>query len=207
MASKDATVAKDVNYGVSALDFLTSLFHIRKMKTYFHFLDADHDSYLTLADFDLIAARSIANEPKGISPDEIRAVWHTIFKAIFAKNEAADEHTKVSYEELIINSALSFSEHREMAEKNMRVCLSILFDCVDIDMDGIISFEEYKKFHHVCFGRDLGKGTEIAFLSMDRDKDGNLTRQQFIDSIIDYQFETVGEESDVALPFGPLLNL
>lgn len=196
------------NYGKGVEDYLTSLFFIRKVKSYFVAMDVTHDGYLSIDDYEIIAARIIENQVD-ITEEEaekIRNIWRHLFKGIMAGNKPCDKNTKVSYEEFLINCANVFY-HREETRENLRVSSEMIFDYVDTNKDGTISFEEYTKYQEVYFGKDRTAASEVAFASLDRNHDGVISRDEFVTAQIDYCFEAFGDESTSVLPFGPLMKL
>ena len=75
---------------------------------------------------------------------------------------------------------------------------STMFAAIDLNGDGIISFDEWKS-HYVALGIPAYHA-QASFAAMDSDSDGKITMQEFVD----YHFEFTENKLNSAILYGPL---
>jgi Ca2+-binding EF-hand superfamily protein len=79
----------------------------------------------------------------------------------------------------------------------------ILFDLIDINGDGVIQKDEFKKFYGI-FKLNAVAAAE-TFKAIDTNKDGTLSADEFVTAGIDF-FTSDDENSPYQFLFGPLVS-
>ena len=137
-------------------------FLLRKLRTWFAAQDVDKNGYITAEDFEEIAKRFVKygklEEKKG---KEITEAYYGVIKNFGLENRG-DKMTLERY----LEGAMKFRENPRSRELT-REAMSKNFDAVDIDNDGIISFEEFRLYF-----KSMGineSNAKVAFDGVDTD--------------------------------------
>lgn len=192
-------------YGKTAEDYIISAFFRKKVGTWFRALDVVEDGYLTKEDYEALAEGIIRNQADDSKNDEIRAVLSNLFDDV-AAHKSDRKGQKVSFQECVENVAETFVP-KEVAGKRIQDFARAIFDFIDTDNDQEISPEEHEKYLAVMGGMNssnLAEVARISFATIDTDKSGTITRDEFIKAHVDYCFECFGDESESVLLYGPL---
>ena len=89
-----------------------------------------------------------------------------------------------------------------MARDNYVIVFQHMFTCLDADGDSFITFNEWN-VHNAALGISPESAKE-SFNSMDRDEDGKITMNEFVEYHCEYFFSTENKLNSAIL-FGPLM--
>ncbi|CAH1796031.1 unnamed protein product [Owenia fusiformis] len=179
-------------------DYLASSYWQRKMKTYFSRLDADGDGEVTLDEWNMVIQRFseiCCHERKNAITSSLMKMW-LVYKGGSKKSLTLDEW--------MTKCALGPStSHRLDTNTLYRRFAQIYFKAIDLDGDGVISQAEHEAFFK-CLGIDQ-KWSKEAFDSLDINKDGAISFQEFCDGFLEFFFNLDEKRNHGDLFFGPLL--
>ena len=171
-------------------------FRLRKLKTAFTRLDLDKDGLVSKEDFELMAEKQ---NKSGNATAEQAASCHQSLKEVadffwykhgerLPRQQAAEDMHEVMLK-------LSFEEQRAMCDKFCKP----MFDAVDSNGDGHISFEEYKVYANTI-APDLTDEDKVkSFNLIDANKDGEISREEFLDAGYEYFYSF--EENEMTEAF------
>ncbi|XP_013402662.1 sarcoplasmic calcium-binding protein-like [Lingula anatina] len=146
----------------------------RKMRTTFRCLDANSDGYITKEDYAITARRcaqflNLNDERAQHILNQRMAMWEIIPKG-------TEDPSKVSEEEYI-NSAPPVFNRNSFRQEFLPMVISMDFDAMDIDGDGLISNEEHKAFF---YGLHIPVDeSKKIYDVMDTNKDGLISIDEF----------------------------
>jgi len=171
-------------------------FWARKMRNFHNRFDANRDGKLSEEDYTIIADRinasagltgKAAEETKRYFTDD---VWKVYFKSANGNTSTPDE--------LIAN--LKKAGKKAIIAEAYKI-MGLFFKAIDTNRSGLISLQEFTKFFEV-----VGMSEELAkeaFVALDINGDGSLSRGEFIQAGSEYFVEeNQGSTSD--LLFGPV---
>jgi len=154
------------------LGAMASDFQRRKISGVFGAMDADHDGFLTEADFRALTTRWLdvrgtdAGTPEGERLAAIMMGWWSTLDA------AAGRGGQVS-----LDQVLRVVDELPKMPDAVTGTASAMFEAVDENGDGVISAAEYHRLIAAWNGVDTP--TEDAFALLDTDGDGRLSRDEF----------------------------
>ena len=175
-------------------------YHLRKMRTRFTRFDVNKDGHITLDDFRIIANRVVeyGKLPKDRA-DIVHATYTELAEAYGCKpgtKIALEEGSKKLHEGLI---ALPDDQWNPI----FRNSTGKFFDALDINGDGVISVNEF-----VAYFKAVGLSEEESkksFSIIDKDKNGEISREEFLAAANDFYRGTEETPLSEAL-FGPLVD-
>lgn len=108
---------------------------------------------------------------------------------------------KINLEQFI--QLMADTEEKDSRPATGREAMSVLFDAVDTDADGVISLKEFEVyFDAMGVGK---KHAKASFNAIDSDSDGRISRDEFMSTALDF-FNSTDPAHPSALFFGPLAN-
>jgi Ca2+-binding EF-hand superfamily protein len=175
---------------------------IQKLNRMFDAMDVDGDGLIRREDFiHRVAEVARLNSWTDESPElaEYRRVSFEQWEGLRAMADA-DEDDQVTREELL-RSAEVFLSDRVSVRTYARGDVQLLFDAMDMDRDGRVTLEEYRRYLEVC-GVSAGSA-EAFFAHVDLDENGRLSRREMSDAVEEF---LLGEDPETPgnFLFGPL---
>ena len=165
-------------------DYLRNDKWVKRTGEFFTQLDTNENGYLTREDYLLIIDKlAVAAPDRPVEIAELRKIMLEFTDALgLTKGVQAD---KQKYLELV--AAFSLAEVARKKRGQMPLVEkrgSALFDVVDRNHDGRVTFEEFKiVMKSFGFDEDAGKAT---FARLDKNKDGAIQRKEYIDAGMTY---------------------
>lgn len=153
--------------------------------------DADKDGFISRADYELIIQRHI---DLGTPAEKVKQVRELV-EAMCASIGLTDYDVKQTYEE---NDNCWRKQAEEMGITTMQ--FEILFDAVDLNNDGEVSFEEW-----IIHNKALGINSIHARASFDAMSKGDekVSKEQFVDYHMEFYY--TGEDNlKSSILYGPL---
>ena len=172
-------------------------FRLRKLRTCFNGLDVDNDGYITTEDFEEMAKRFIEYGKL----DEKRRTGITKSFLDICQGLGVKDGDKMTLEQYLAGG-LKLCENPRGPEMT-KILMSMNFDVVDVNGDGIISPEEFRLYFW-CMG--IGEShAKASFEGIDTDHDGLISKEEFVAASIEffYGFDTT---SGAVLFYGPLVD-
>jgi len=172
-------------------------FFDKKMKSFFRRVNVSDNGQMAQHDFEVLADRYVSlgklSEAKAKQMrTKLDKIWNDIFKPQ-TTNGVLDEASFIQ--------ALKNSEDK--VHESAKVFYSMWFDVMDLDDKGVITEEEFSLFLKV-FRVDSKKDAQDAFKAVDKNKNGKITREEFITTGCEFSMS-----NDESLPskyvFGPLI--
>jgi len=166
---------------------------VRKYKKIFNVLDIDGDGVLTRNDYkelgDRFAAASHVSDAKKA---EIKKKFLDMWTSNF------EEKATISLQfYLDVKLKLAGAHQRLLAE----AAGPIFFEAVDLDGDGLIQLEEFRKFFALTKGNDAD--ADKAFKLIDTNSDGKLSNEEFCHGFVEF-FGSKDPNSPFNSFFGPI---
>jgi hypothetical protein len=158
-----------------------------KIEHGFDHLDADGNGRLDEHDHVLMGRRAAANAGHAAgSPEEARAVaafvavWNDLHRPHLPEgSEAIDKATFVA-------STKALATDPAAAETILGALGRTYLSIADTDSDGEVSVEEFAAFQRSHFPDLARDDIDKAFAHLDRDGDGRLTAEEFVNAVIEY---------------------
>ena len=170
-----------------------SKFWNRKIDRFVRVQDVDNSGDISRADFDLITKRY---KQMCISYPE-KAERYSKHKSDYMDRlHLTDESAKLSYAEF----KESIVEDLAKGGKP-ELFLQVVFSTLDLNDDGVISFEEWKTYYY-CMGIDQAHA-QASFDAMDANSDGEVSKDEFVNFLYEYFFTTENKLGSAIL-YGPL---
>ena len=171
-----------------------SSFFENKMRTLFKRFDVDGNGVIEEADFEywsdrLISLGNLDTDKSFSLKSNIKQLW-TFHFAPADKNRDGT----VSFEEFLTftrdvnfkldfylkNFSIKFFKLQSLSDQNkqetLKAVLPLIFDSVDVDKSGSISFEEFSNFYK-SINIDNQDETKNAFTTMDADNDNSISKE------------------------------
>ena len=180
-------------------------FWIMKMNTAFVWHDANGDGYITKDDFASWVKEmaklfpDMSEEQKKILEAKHDRVWGDLLEG---KGKGPDyKVTESMHTEKFFNLL-----NREGAEAMMRKEWQNNFAVMDVNQDGLISKAEHRRFFEARKQIDPN-GAIVAFSSIDKDMDGFIRRDEYVEAALEFFFNFSDETKPSKYFFGPLVKI
>ena len=171
---------------------------LRKMKTFFAFADVNGDGITDFKDYKMyetLLAESAA--AMNVNKDRIEQ-FKKVFSELWMEQIGGGEYQWTENEFL---ETMFEVVSRPGAEEYFRQAGSKMFDLFDLNQDGIISKNE-------CAVMMQGSPwTIVAFSSIDTNRNGVISREEFVQGYMDYWFNFADETNPSKYFVGPLLKM
>ena len=171
-------------YSTKANDLKTLVpeFSIRKMKTIFRYHDLDGNGYISQKEINLWASELGKRFPEWSEAQkkDWEALQHQIWRGVAAGQDGTEY--KVTENMFIENMFVFLSS--EGAEAYSRETFRGIFKLMDVDDDGKISKMEHRHFYEAT--KLNPNGAIVSFSAMDRDNDGMITRDEYVDCAVEF---------------------
>ena len=142
----------------------------KKIQRFMEVRDTDKDGLLTRADFELVVQRY---KELGASEEQLEKI-NTCFGKAYTQLGIVDDSTSLTYGEFADRFAKQLDKFKEIID----AMLLGMFDIVDTNNDGKISFQEWVNFY-----KAIGIDTSYArasFDAMDTNGDGVISKDEFV---------------------------
>ena len=170
-----------------------SKFWIQKLDRWARVQDVDNSGDISRADFLRMAERykdtAVFNPPKV-------ELYKMLQSEIFKRWNLTDDSVTMSYDEfreLIIKDLSSGATFKPFFE--------VIFDTLDLNDDGVVSFEEWKAYYYIM-GVDQAHA-RTSFDAMDANGDGVVSKEEYVNFVTEYLF-TDENKLGSATMLGPL---
>ena len=176
-------------------------FWIIKMKTAFAYHDVDGDGYITEKDAVNWTKQmeklfhNLSKERKEALEAKQSGVWGELF---------GGPNYKVT-ESMFIETFFNILS-LDGAEDIMRKEWHSLFELMDLDQNGVISKDELRQFFEARKNVDPN-GAIVAFSAIDKDVDGRITSDEYVNSGVEFFFNFTDETKPSKYFFGPLVKI
>ena len=175
-------------------------FRLRKLKTHFNRLDIDNNGYISREDYELLAKK--VNELSKATGDKAERCYKAFID--IADSLGFTPGVKIPKEEAVKKAnemmlTKPWEEQRVMCDR----AHNLIFDAVDLNGDGHISMEEFKIYFHVLAPNLLDADKEKSFKLIDVDKNGEISREEFLQASFEY-LHGVKENELSQVFYGPL---
>ena len=170
-------------------------FWMKKIHRCLETMDTNKDGYISRADFEVMVQRY---KDLGAPESHLERLKVNNEKLIYAW-KVSDPSVKVTIEEAA-DTYSDFLESAENREQNNKM-FDLWFDQVDINADGWISFDEWEK-HCKALKINL-EDASASFEAMDTNKDGKISKEEFISYHTEY-FCTTEDKLRSSILYGPL---
>ena len=172
-------------------------FRRRKFRTCFARLDVDNDGHITTEDFREMARRFIAqgklDEEKG---KELTKRLLDVCGLLGMK-----DGDKMTLEQYLV-AAEKYCEDPAGTQVTKKP-MSLKFDVVDTDGDGVISPEEFRMYFKAMGIKE--SCAKASFDAIDTDHDGSISKKEFLAAVHEFVFGA-DPTSGGTLFFGPLVE-
>ena len=175
------------------------------MKTSFAYHDVDGNGYITGKDFVNWAKQmeklfpNMSNETKRLLEEQQSRLWNDLLDA---KGKGPDyKVTESMYIETLFDVV-----NKEGAENKMRKEWRDVFEIMDVNQDGVISKNEHRLFFEARENVDPN-GAIVAFSAMDKDMDGSITCEEYVNTGVEFFFNFADETKPSKHFFGPLVKM
>ena len=180
-------------------------FWIMKMKTAFAYHDVDGNGYLTEKDFIIWAKEmerlfpNMSEEQKKTLQTKQSRLWGELLDG---KGKGPDyKVTESMYIEKFFNIV-----SREGSEEKMRKEWRDVFEVMDLNQGGVITKNEHRLFFEARANVD-SNGAIVAFSAMDKDMDGKITCDEYVNTGVEFYFNFADETKPSKHFFGPLVKI
>ena len=155
------------------LSFTESPAWIQKMKDRFAALDVDKDKVINKEDLNLLAGKLA--EYRGLGSDACKQYFHTL-------NAVYDLQDGPTTEQEFINMMKIFAGKLD-AKERLHGIADMVFEVVDTDNNGELSFDEFYRFH-VTSVNMTDEMIKHLFEVTDANGDGAIQRSEYRDTVV-----------------------
>ena len=155
--------------------------------------DTDKSGDISRSDFVIIVERY--KKLCASTPKHLELLAKTQSDALNRLN-LTDDSVRLSYDELKVKVIEDLTK-----SGNYESILEAMFHTLDMNGDGVISFEEWTA-HYICMGIDPAHA-RASFDAMDQNSDGKISMEEFVDFHYEYHFTTENKLGSAIL-YGPL---
>lgn len=168
-----------------------------KLGYLFEASDTDHDGFVDWSDYERLIGRYL--DGYGIPAEDhrahaLRAAYETYWSELLQQVNGVD---RLSKEQFVVANRAAGADTSQFTMAH--VVPQAIFDVMDTDADDTISKPEYKVFLEAWGVSDLEALN--AFLELDTDDDGRISRDEFIGALRDF-FTSPELDSPASLFFG-----
>lgn len=165
---------------------LTEL-QIRKFTKLFTIYDSDNSGLIDLADFERITKELAEYRGWKLYSEKFNAIFSKFAYSWIHLQGVSDKNrdNKVSLEEWL-NYYEAILRDSQRYEAEISSLVSLIFDVFDIDGDGTISSKEWIDFLAVYNNHRIY--AEKAFARIDNNKDGFITKEEFLKALYDFHY-------------------
>lgn len=176
-------------------------YHLRKMRTHMSRLDYNLDGYISREDYELMSKKFV--EYSELNEDQVEQTVHKFLK--IADVLGLKPGVKIPVEEAAQQaSQVLLSRTSEQRKAVVQDSLNLLFNVLDTKNSGCISVDEYKVYFHVITPELSELEIAHSFNSIDVDKNGEITREEFLSAAEDF-FSGIEKTEVSEVFFGQLL--
>ena len=172
-------------------ELLKSDFWRRKIRMAGKIRDTNKDGFLSRDDFDFVERY----RELGVPEDRLSKLEKEV-DVLCKSLGIVDDTTRIPLEEHIVNFAKTKISIEELTQN-----IATMFDIIDSDGNGTISFKEWVDFYTV-FRIDT-KYARASFDAMDTDGDGVISREEFLAYNKEY-YHTTEDKLHSSIMYGPL---
>ncbi len=171
---------------------LESPFWNKKLDRVLQIRDANNDGVISRSDFEAVVKRF--SEVEGLSQDNV-AAYRRHIQELCDKWGLTDPSKSLSYDDVKKITAKMADDPKKLD------AFADLFNLLDLNQDGDISFLEWQIYYR-CIGADVALA-KASFEAMDRNRDGTVSRDEFMDYHCEFLFSTENKLNSAIL-YGPL---
>ena len=158
-------------------------YHLLKMRTRFNRLDLNHDGFISREDYELMAKKlQQYGKLNAEDAESTRKAFMTVADAFDLK-----PGVKIPVEEAAKKANREFSVMpREKKMTILKETHDPIFDALDRDKDGHISLDEFKVYFQIIAPDISEDEMKHSFNVMDSNKNGEISREEFITAAFDF---------------------
>ena len=156
--------------------------------------DTDKNGSITRSDFELVVERY--KKSAGGTTDKIEKLSKVM--SSFCDKIGLGDTVVLSYEEFEQRWQAAMAQDQDDINNKL---FKTMFVCLDANGDDIIDINEWK-MHNAAMGIPPGYAQD-SFNAMDKDGDGKITMDEFVNYHVEYLFTTENKLNSVIL-YGPL---
>ena len=169
-------------------DFLNNPKWVKRFDESFYQFDKDGDGYLTREDWLIFVdnlAKVVTDRPTEIAKLRAAATEFTNATGLTAGVKA----DKKKFVELAANMVVAEVTRVKRGEETlMGKLVNAMFDLLDTDRDGFITFNEYMVWIKATGFPEFEDAASAAFALLDKDKSGKIERKEYISSFYKFWF-------------------
>ena len=190
-------------------------FWVKKMTVRFHAMDLNKDGVLTKADFDIFTERNTKIGKLNDAQAERNWKLHAEIMSDFG---IGSELTLAEFIEALVTYATGIMSKLQLVSSasciymlmslhdihvgdHPSIVANKLFDTIDTDGDGVISYSEWAVYFEII-GIDV-KHARSCFDALDANKDGEISRSEFVDANVNF-FRSTDENHPSRFAYGPI---
>jgi len=174
-ANSTADVLSGDSFGKAMTDFQKT-----KIERAYAMKDVDGNGFVQEVDFYLWGQKACDKMKVEFTEDK-KKVWSDVFEAFFSGTSSKESYvTKIFGWQAAVGTEVCIAQSSKNNEK--------LFECIDINNDGVVSFEEYFAFIS-CISGVTEADAKKAFDMIDTNKDGSLSREEVSTACAHYYFD------------------
>ena len=178
-------------------------FHLKKMRIRMMKLDVNKDGFISREDYELMVTRLY--EYRKLDADKAEQTRNAFM--YLADMLGLKPGVRIPLEEAAQNANKEYLDLATSADKGsslLQKSHNLIFDVLDINKDGRISLDEFKVYFHIMAPSVDEADIIHSFNIIDGDRNGEITRKEFINAAIDF-FHGFEETSIYSAFFGRLL--
>lgn len=172
---------------------------VRKMKTFFAFYDQNCDGILNSEDFKMFEALAESNAlSKNVDKEQIEKFKNAMRKLWMSQISQGSEKFEWTENQYLEHIFAAVSQPG--AEEVFRDAAREFFNLMDLNGDGFISKEEDKAM------RGGYPWSIVAFTAMDANRNGEVSRDEYIQTFVDFWFNFADDTNPSKHYMGPLVQ-